>query len=482
MPLHEIAFWAAVFFIAGVFAASISVNGTIFMVATFFIAALAGTWAVIASKIRTLWFVGLLLLALPGFFYYHWDDWRLHAFRVPLDEKTAFQGIIVSNPKQLGAYQEVVAELQSPYSGRILMRLPSHPEFAYGNLLKFEGKITMPKPFSYAQYLAKERIVGVSYFPDGELLAENRGSQIRFLLFRFKNSVISQFQRLLPQENAALLSGLTLGEQGEFADDFKDAMRKSGTLHLVALSGYNISIIAWTIAQTLGRLLKRRTAFALTVLFIVGFVIMTGAEASAVRAGIMGILMLVAERSGRIYSFRNALALTALAMILANPKILVFDAGFQLSFAALVGIVYLKPAITRVLVKNTEAGLMNWRENIITTASAQLTVVPILLGNFGGFSFISLLSNALILETVPLVMFLGFLLGALSFINYYLALILGWFTNIFLEYQRFVINLSARLSGPFMIDHAVSFGILLVYCACLITFVIYAEQRFKNTG
>ena len=108
-------------------------------------------------------------------------------------------------------------------------------------------------------------------------------------------------------------------------------MSQSGTTHLVALSGYNITVIAIAVSTLLSYFLRRRIVFWLSILTIIAFVLMTGAEASVVRAAIMGGIILLAKQIGRIHSMRNAIVFAALLMVLFNPKILRFDIGFQLS-------------------------------------------------------------------------------------------------------------------------------------------------------
>ena len=133
----------------------------------------------------------------------------------------------------------------------------------------------------------------------------------------------------MPAEEAAFLSGLTLGERSDFSPEFKEALQTSGTTHLVALSGYNVSIVIVATMALLTSFLKRRIAFIVAFIFLVAFVLMTGAEASVVRAAIMGALVVIATESGRIFNPRNAITLAGLLMVLINPKVLVFDAGLN---------------------------------------------------------------------------------------------------------------------------------------------------------
>ena len=254
----------------------------------------------------------------------------------------------------------------------------------------------------------------------------------------------------MPQEKAVFLAGLTLGETSEFTPELKTKLRLTGTTHLVALSGYNISIIAKVAALILGAWLSRRWSFILTTLLITGFVIMTGAEASVVRAAIMGFILLLADQINRQYFLRNALALTALTMVVINPKVLAFDLGFQLSFLAVLGIVYLRPWLQKLFHFKDDPGILSWRANFLTTTAAQLAVLPLLLTNFGYFSPISILTNILILEFIPITMALGFFTAAAAIFSYPLALTIGWLAQLFLGYILGVINICEKIIGIFI--------------------------------
>ncbi|MBI5079357.1 ComEC/Rec2 family competence protein, partial [Candidatus Wolfebacteria bacterium] len=416
MRIYDIVFYFIAFFLFGVLTASLKIN----FLTVIFIATTVGVLFLISGlklKNPRLKILAILsLAAVLGAFYYNFYGFiqNKNALMV-FNEKIDFNGIVADYP-QTGDYQKFIIELQSPYSGKISAKLPLYPNFDYGDMIHFNGVIKKPFPVDYADYLAKDGIFGVSDFPKTEIIAANQSSKIKLSLFNLKRKIIIVFQKVLAPGKAAFLSGVTLGERAEFSKEFKEKMSKSGTTHLVALSGYNITIIGVVITAFLSRFLRRNVAFWLSILAIIGFTLMTGGEASVVRAAIMGVIALSAKQIGRVNNMRNAISIAAFLMVLFNPKVLRFDLGFQLSFAALLGIIYLSPAIKNFFKFKNEPGFLAWRENFLTTVSAQLAVIPLLLINFNGFSFSSFLSNILILEAIPPTMFLGFLIGFLGFI------------------------------------------------------------------
>jgi len=139
---------------------------------------------------------------------------------------------------------------------------------------------------------------------------------------------------------------------------------------------------------------------------------------------------------------RNAIVLTAALMLVFDPSLLIFSVGFQLSFAALIGIVYLKPVMEKFLRVNSEKlGFLNWRENLLQTTSAQLATLPIIITTFGTFSYWGILANVLILEFMPLTMFLGFVTSFLGLLSYHLSLLTAIAVDVLLSYEIFIINL-----------------------------------------
>jgi len=474
MKIYDAAFCIAVFFILGALAASLKLGFFVVIAAVALAAALFLFTGYFKKSPTFFWLAGLCFFIIIGAFYYLiWGNRQIKNINIVFDKKINFTGIVVKNPER-GSQQKLVVESQPPYSGKILAKIQPYPAFDYGDMISFEGTIKRAEPESYANYLAKDGIFGITSYPKIELVAKNRGSNFRAALFKFKEKIILGFQKTLAPEKAAFLSGITMGERAEFSKEFKEAMARSGTTHLVALSGYNISVIVMAMFVFLGYFLGRRYTFILTIAVILGFVLMTGAEASVVRAAIMGFIALLATQVGRLYSVRNAIILAAFFMALINPMVLRFDAGFQLSFVALIGIVYLSPAIKKFFRVPEERDILSFKENFFTTLSAQLAVLPILISNFGAASPVSLLTNILILSVIPLTMSLGFILAGLGFISDYLALIFGWFVGLFLSYETFIIKFFGKLS-VFQID-SLNVVFIVLYYFVLIVF-IWASKR-----
>jgi len=213
---------------------------------------------------------------------------------------------------------------------------------------------------------------------------------------------------------AALLKGILFGRQEEFTPELSQQFIATGTSHIVALSGFNVTIILNALAAALQPLLGRRYTVLIVAAVLIGFIAMTGAAASVVRAGLMTMVAQAALLLGRPVAMDRLLAYTGLLMVWQNPLILWHDLGFQLSFLATLGLVYVSP-----VVQQWWRWLPNqWglRETLATTLAAMIATEPLLLWQFGRLSLVAPLVNVLVLPAIPLAMAIGALVMGLGMI------------------------------------------------------------------
>ncbi|KKU90937.1 MAG: internalization-related competence protein ComEC/Rec2 protein [Candidatus Jorgensenbacteria bacterium GW2011_GWA1_48_11] len=477
MASYDVFFFGVLFFLLGILFASLKLGFWILVITALAVIAFFGL-AFWKKNRKFAWPAFLAILIIPGAMYFVGDDVNFrNSQNIVFEKQISFAGVVANNPVMKNNSQEFYLRLEEPLGGRVLIRTAPYPRFNYGDELSLAGEIQRPEG-GYADYLAKERVGGIAAFADIRFVSSGRGSAFKAWLFGIKNSITDSFQRVLPGPEAAFLSGLTLGGTSGFSDDFKQAMSLSGTTHLVALSGYNITIIVWAVMGVLLLFFRRRASFAIVSLVILCFVLMTGAESSVVRAAIMAFLVLLAREAGRVYDLRNAIIFTGLAMVLVNPKVLVFDIGFELSFLAMLGIVYLRPVLQKLLRFKENAGFLSWKDNLLTTASAQLMVAPLLIANFNNFSLTSLAANVLVLEIIPLTMAFGFLIALASIIASPLALVLGWLVWPFLKFEMFVIRVFAELSVPLLFEFGLLMG--LAYYLAILFLIVYVNKRLAG--
>ncbi len=320
--------------------------------------------------------------------------------------------------------------------GNVLVNAKLYPAYRYGDELEIKCKLQKPEPiedFAYDKYLAKENIYSVCCWPEIKFLKSGEGNKIVAGILRVKGKLVATVNRILPEPQAAFLGGLLYGARRGIPANLTEKFNITGTTHIIAISGYNITIIAALLSQIAKNLgIGRKKSFWVALSGILFFVILTGAQASVVRAALMGLLVLFATQVGRISKITNALLLAATAMLIFNPKILAFDVGFQLSFAATIGLVYLSPILEKYFEKLPS--IFGAKESFTTTMSAIILTLPLILYNFGRVSFIAPVANILILPAIPLAMGIGSIavLGGLIYSG--LGQIVGWFAWFILSY------------------------------------------------
>jgi len=250
------------------------------------------------------------------------------------------------------------------------------------------------------------------------------------------------FLRTLPDKEASLLAGIVLGSQKDLPFSFYEALRQSGTLHLVVASGMNVTILGKVVLDIFLKRFRRGTAVLASLLCILIYTFLAGGEAPIVRAAIMGSLAFSAQVFGRQYWAGWALFLTLSLMLLISPDLL-FQVGFQLSAAATAGLIFLSPLINR-LFKSRFLGLVE--ADLTETVSAQLAVMPLLLAHFGQFNFLSVFPNVLVAALVPLLMRLGGILLIAGMVSQALAQIIAWLVWVPLRYMVLVIEFFGQMS------------------------------------
>ena len=363
--------------------------------------------------------------------------------------EVVLSGGIVDEPRRLSDKQRLVVRVKemtaSGYSlfidEKVLVTANLYPEFEYGDFISVRGKLIAPQKFDdfdYAAYLAKDSIFSLSYYPKIEKTGEATFSFLKGI-FKVKKSFQDSVSRSIAEPNASFINGILLGSREGIPQSLKDDFNKTGTTHLLAISGYNITVVALYISLLLTFFMRRQKAFWFAVIGIIIFTILTGASASVMRAGVMGILVLIARQAGRFYNPANSIVFAGAAMIALNPKVLRFDVGFQLSFLATLGLLYLFPVIQKKMEKIPS--LWTFKDNLIATVSAQLAVLPVILYNFGNFSLASVPANALILPVIPLAMLLGFLSGISGLVWFGLGRVVGFGAWLVSEYVILVVKL-----------------------------------------
>jgi competence protein ComEC len=359
--------------------------------------------------------------------------------------------------------------------GKLLVKANLFPRFEYGDELEMKGHVETPfeeKEFSYKNYLQIFGVNSLLKATSGPWLLEE-GHNFGNTIFKFKNDLIRLIEFKLQEPASSLVGGVLLGIRKGFSDQIMEEFNITGLTHIIAVSGYNVSLII-LVFNRLFPFIPRQIRFYLISVFLFLFMAITGFTASVIRAVIMGIISLAALEVGERNMFLRVILLTALIMALFNPALLLYDAGFHLSFLSTLGVVYLAQYLSMDWL--TES--LGIREAFVLTIAAQLATLPIVIFNFGRISLVSPLANLLVAPLVPLSMLFGFLLILFSW-SQFLTFIFVILTSTISFLLFLLINLSSKI--PFA---AVDFEkgkieyVLMYFLLVFIVAFIFRKRKF----
>lgn len=351
-------------------------------------------------------------------------------------------------------------------SGQVLITTNLYPEYNYGDFIKISGELEAPPAisgFDYESYLARYDIYSVMYYPKIELASGTLTypQEIYLKLINLKLRLKAIIDSSLSEPPAGLADALLLGYRRTLMREDLQIFSRVGLSHLIAISGSHITILSAMIMNFFLALgLTRRRGLILVFVFLFVYPLITGLSASAVRSAIMGALAFLAVYYQRTNSLINALVFSAAVMLAFNPLLLRHDIGFQLSFLALLGIIYIYPLgellTSRWLSQfRLSVRIKNFLKTIFDTVNltlvSQIVILPIALINFQQLSIIAPLANVLVLWVfAPLlaVLIIGLLLS--FFIPLALLPLIGPYiflpTYLFLKYIFILSNLLAMPS------------------------------------
>ena len=327
-------------------------------------------------------------------------------------EKHELLGTVVDDPRPRDdRMQLVLGDLAVARDGavhrlgdRLLVWMPRGLDAGAGDRLLVTSRVELAEDFdgfAYREFLGRQGIGAVARAETARVVLEAAGPGAA--LAGLRSLLLGGLNDLVPEPEAALGAGILLGVRSAIAPEINDAFATAGLTHVVAISGWNIAIVAALVSAAVQPLAKRPggrwTTSAVAAATVGGYVLLTGASPSVVRAALMAGAMLVARLGGSRAHAASALALAALVMLLAAPSVL-WDVGFQLSLLATAGLIWFGAPIERRLHR-----WPGWiREPVALTLAAQLTTVPVILVNFERLSLVAPVANVLVVPFVPVAM------------------------------------------------------------------------------
>ena len=358
-----------------------------------------------------------------GFFKANISNYQSQIFFDP-EKIYEFTGQIVAEPENRESSKRILFQPENylgtttkskiNFSEKIIVVTNLSAPFNYGDRISFKGKLQRPENFSsdkgiefdYIHFLAKDKIFYQSYRPQINLIEPDHSFFGH--LFKFKKKFMKAVNENLPSPQAELVGGILLGLKSSLGEQLELDFRRVGLVHIVVLSGYNITIISVAILAVLFFL--PLTWRLLTGLFAIClFAVLVGSGATVIRAGLMSTIAIFGQIFHKKYDVNRALFIAGIVMIFLNPYILIYDPSFQLSFLATYGLINFNDKVKTILKFLPEK--FGFKEIVVSTVATQIAVFPLLSKMIGEISVISLVVNVITLPTIPMAMLLGFLTG-----------------------------------------------------------------------
>ena len=382
----------------------------------------------------------LLIAAALGMARYHTTATAsaLNPLEPYLAQSVAMRGWVASEPLRSERSTRVKIRAEAlwlddgwrPASGQVWVTLPPRFPAQYGMVWELSGRLeglaSLNSP-SYQRYLERRGAQALLAFPQVEFLPGARGMPFLRALYGVKERLLRVMAEILPQPHAPLLQGILLGARAGIPATLRQAFDLSGTTHLIAISGFNMTIVAIMLESVTRRFFGRRSLW-LSMGGVALYTVLVGANPAVVRAAVMAVLLLFAATLGRDRDPWSALSLAAVAMTAWDPNIL-WDVGFQLSVAATAGLLVLSDPLHARL---------RWLPYplpaiVAPTLAAQLFVLPLLLFVFGRVSPFFLISNVLAIPLIPWIMLSGAVATAVGLVHAATGQVLAWSAYLPLE-------------------------------------------------
>ena len=307
------------------------------------------------------------------------------------------------------------------------------PEYTYGDTVAAMGILERPgaiDTFRYDNYLARYGIRSVMYrgslndipLPRNTIPLSLLHKSLYDLKYRFEHRI----NRIYPEPHASFMAGLLTGSRAGIPERLTEVFNATGLTHIIAISGYNITIVIAIIGGLLF-FLPPHIRFYPAIAAIILFTLFVGASAAVVRAAIMGILGLLARQLNRIATARLTVLWAAFLMTVGNPRVLWYDAGFQLSFLAVIGLMETAPLLDPLFRRIPDT--LAVRDSLQMTIAAQIAAVPLIIVLFERVSLIAPVANLLVAPAIPFAMLFGSLGTLLSYVSFPLGQLvayLGW--------------------------------------------------------
>ncbi len=377
-------------------------------------------------------------------------------------------------------------------SGNLLVRTTRYPAYRYGDLLRLTGELERPPDdidgFDYSGYLSRIGIYTTMYRPDIELMAQGQGPQPFQSLYSLRHRLGEALEDSIAEPQGSLARAVLLGLRHDIPPNLYADFQRSGTAHLLAISGLHMAIVAGILLSLTTAIFGRQrpTYFIVTLIILWSYAMLAGMSPSVMRAAVMITIFTIGMYAGRQGSSLTAVAFAAAVMVAIAPHIM-WQIGFQLSFAAVLGLILLAPLFQRWL-GSLRLGSIHL-PNIVVYSSAYslgaiLMTLPLVCYHFGYIPLMGLPATFFAAIVLPYTIVLSALAGFFGLASIPVAQVIGWLDWLFLKYTTVTVQLFAAFD--FAVITVDRFSGLLVFIYYLITggllWLVNRRVRISNTS
>lgn len=378
---------------------------------------------------------------------------------------------IESSGKTDGSFQKIEEKI------KVLVTTTNPRDFRYGDIVRVRGDLVLPenfytetgREFNYVGYLKANKIKFLVKNAGIESLERDPPSKILSALFFAKREFVSALARRLPEPQSSLAAGILIDGKQSINGELQEKFRKTGLVHIVVLSGYNVSIVAEAITKVF-MFLPRLAGMFSAVLGIIAFAPITGASATVIRASIMAIVVILSRLSLRNYDPTRGLFIASFLMLVHNPSILLNSPSFQLSFLATFAVTEIVPRFERLGKWVPER--FGLRELVVSNIVVQAFLFPVLSWMTGFVSAVSLPVNLLVLPFIPFTMLMCFMTGLIASVPLspflFFSMPFAFVSNAALSYELAIVNFFSEFSfaeipfGWFSSGFVIGFYVLVI--------------------
>lgn len=437
----------------------------------------------------------------------YYNHMQLGSFAEYDGKEVAIRGYVISEPELKGEKVSYIVEANSirvgyygdfgDIKGKVILStlIEDSSFFDYGREVEFEGVLRQPEGmrnpggFDYRRYLAQKG-VGATVFSYAFEIEPNVGRKANLLIkagLKVRDSIVYVIEKSLPHQQAGLLNGMLIGYREGLSEELQDAFSTAGLSHIMAVSGANVAFLILPLAFLFKKLrIRKILANILIIAFLIFFVFITGFEPSVLRAVVMASIMLTASILYREADTYTAIALSCIILLAYQPYML-FNVGFQLSYAAVLSIIMLHRNISNLILKITKIKSKTipdtpkpafFLEAFSATLAAQLGVLPITILYFNKISLISIIPNLLAAPLLEIITVLGAIMALIGQLSLVIAQLIGYLNCIFLSIILYITKYASSL--PFATIRTITPTIFLVAAYYFAIWFLLWYKPLKN--